>query len=94
MTTDIFKFDDICGRPAALEINGSDTHMTITWGALTVADMFGEVGFWRSFHKKHGLPLKGAAHTAALRAHALAIIELEIYDALREAQQMIAEGQA
>jgi hypothetical protein len=80
---DEFKFDDIAGQPATLEINSRDSHCVITWGDLTISDMSGEVGFWRSFHKKPLGTIKGAALQAALRKHAREMIESEIYEHIK-----------
>ena len=76
---DEFKFDNIAGQPATLEINARDSHCVITWGELVISDMSGNVGFWSSFHKKPLGALKGAALQAALSKHAREMIESEIY---------------
>lgn len=90
--TDEFKFNDIAGQPATLEINARDSHCVITWGDLTISDTSGEVGFWRSFHKKPLGNLKGAALQAALHKHAREMIESEIYQHAKLMQENDAWG--
>lgn len=90
--TDEFKFDNIAGRPATLEINARDSHCVITWGDLTISDTSGEIGFWTSFHKKYLGNPKGAALVAALRKHAKAMIESEIYDHVKFMQEELASA--
>jgi hypothetical protein len=85
--TDEFKFHNIAGQPATLEINARDSHCVITWGELTIFDASGEVGFWRSFHKKPLGTLKGAALQAALHKHAREMIEFEIYQQVKFMQE-------
>lgn len=91
MSNDTFTFDNIAGQPASLDINERDNHLVITWGALTITDTSGHVGFWTSFHKTAGSFSKGAARAAALRKHARETIEAEIYNQLRFAQQELAD---
>lgn len=85
--TDEFKFDNIAGQPATLEINSRDSHCVITWGDLTIFDASGHIGFWTSFHKKPLGALKGAAREAALKKHAREMIEREIYQQVKFMQQ-------
>lgn len=90
MTDNTFEFRDIAGRPAALEINSRDSHMYITWGDLLISDLSGDCGFWASFNRGRSAFTKGAARESALRKHAKGIIEAEIYEQLRFAQQELA----
>ena len=89
---DEFKFDNIAGQPATLEINSRDSHCVITWGELTICDMSGDIGFWTSFHKKPLGALKGAALQAALHKHAREMIEGEIYQHVKFMQEEAAWG--
>jgi len=84
---DEFKFDDIAGQPATLEINSRDSHCVITWGDLIISDASGDIGFWKSFHRKRLGALKGAALQAALHKHAREMIEFEIYQHIKFLQE-------
>jgi hypothetical protein len=89
MSNDIFHFDDIAGQPATLEINERGNHMTVTWGALTVAETSGHIGFWESFNSTAGAICKGAARDAALHKHARETIEREIYSHIKFLQAKV-----
>ena len=90
---DEFKFDDIAGQPATLTINARDTYCVITWGDITISETFGEIGFWTSFHKKPESYSHGAAREAALKKHAKATIEFEIYFSFKCMKEELTESQ-
>ena len=85
--TEEFKFNNIAGQPATLEINARDSHCVITWGDLTIIEVSGDIGFWKSFNQKPLGALKGAALQAALSKHAKTIIEFEIYQLVKFLQE-------
>lgn len=92
MNNDEFKFDDIAGQPATLEINALDTHCVITWGDLLISDASGEIGFWTSFNKKPLGSIKGAARDAALKKHAREMIQFVIYEHVKFLQEELANA--